>query len=44
MTLTALIIAAKVYGIHAVSWVVANAGWLIPMGSAAITLIRQMFS
>lgn len=41
--MTALLTTAYIYGVQAVSWVVANANWLIPMGSATITLIHEMF-
>ncbi|WP_258038935.1 hypothetical protein [Tetragenococcus halophilus] len=43
MTLAGLIAAAQVYGTQAVAWVVANQSWLLPMGSAAVTLLKQLF-
>ena len=41
--MSALLAAAYNLGVQAVSYVVANASWLIPMGSAAITLLQQLF-
>lgn len=43
MGIAGLIAAAKVFGAGAVSWVIANSYWLIPMGTAAIDLIYQKF-
>jgi hypothetical protein len=41
--MSALLVAAYNLGVQAVAYVVANAAWLIPMGSAAITLLQQLF-
>ena len=43
MSIAGLIAAAKVFGAGAVSWVIANSYWLIPMGAGAIELIKQKF-
>lgn len=43
MSIAGLIAAAKVFGAGAVSWVIANSYWLIPMGTAAIDAIYQRF-
>ncbi|WP_282919854.1 hypothetical protein [Ignavigranum ruoffiae] len=41
--LATLLAYAQYYGIQAVMWVSANAHWLIPMGSNALTLIQHYF-